>query len=76
MLPAGIVAPVNEKPITVPPAVDKLNPFASALPPETASTLTPDKVNWKPAIGNSLFILISIVPDSKSTSPQPILYPG
>ena len=31
----GIVAPVNENPSIVLPPVERLNPFDSALPPET-----------------------------------------
>ena len=58
-LPAGITAPVNEKPKTVEvPAVTE-KPFAAAAPPAAPSTVTPLTLNWNPAISASLEYKIS-----------------
>ena len=53
-LPAGIVAPVKEKPRTTDELVETVNPEVSAAPPEADKTAGPDTLNWKPAIGTSL----------------------
>ena len=57
-LPAGITAPVNEKPNTVWLAVTE-KPFAAASPPAAPSTVTPLTLNWNPAISASLEYKIS-----------------
>ena len=43
--PIGIVAPVNEKPITVVPEVVTLNPLLAALPPDAPVIFIPVKLN-------------------------------
>ena len=57
-LPAGIAAPVNEKPKVVGPAVT-IKPFAAAAPPAALSTVTPLTLNWKPAIATLLEYITS-----------------
>ena len=52
--PAGIVAPLKEKPRTTDALVETVNPASSAAPPEADRTVGPDTLNWKPAIATSL----------------------
>ena len=67
-MPAGIVAPVNENPNTVPVApTETLKPAASAEPPAAEAPVSPEIENWNPATTSSLFIKISI--DVSVTSP-------
>ena len=47
--PAGTVAPVNEKPNTVDPAVDTWNPASAAAPPSAMLAVAPSISNWNPA---------------------------
>ena len=49
LLPAATVAPLNEKPITVEPPVDTVNPASPAAPPEPPVNVRPVTSNWKPA---------------------------
>ena len=59
-MPTGIVAPVNENPITVSPLAESINPLASAEPPEAPVIFKPEISNWKPAMGTSFVRRISI----------------
>ena len=61
--PAGTVAPVNEKPKTVDPPADTVNPAKAASPPEALETLAPSTSNWNPAISYSELYKTS--PESK-----------
>ena len=50
--PAGITAPVNEKPNTVLPPKLTVKPLSAAAPPD--APVTPSTSNWNPAISTSL----------------------
>ena len=53
-LPAGIEAPVKEKPSTVVDPAETVNPLAAASPPEALTTVAPVTLNWNPPISISL----------------------
>ena len=53
-LPAGIVAPTNEKPRTVEPPEETVKPFSAAAPPDALTSVTPSTLNWKPPISIEL----------------------
>jgi len=48
--PAGTELPVNEKPRTVEPPVDTVNPASAASPPLALLTVVPSILNWKPPV--------------------------
>ena len=43
--PAGIVAPLNENPSTVPPPAETVNPADAASPPDAPETEVPSTSN-------------------------------
>ena len=45
LLPAGITLPVNEKPKTVSPPVDTVNPASAARPPDAPLQFAPTTSN-------------------------------
>ena len=50
--PAGIEAPLNEKPNTVLPPVDTVKPASAAAPP--VALIIPSTLNWNPPISSLL----------------------
>ena len=80
--PAGITAPVNEKPNIVEPPADTVNPASAAEPPAALEAVVPSTLNWNPAISvselyrtspskrNTLLIGKS-QPSSTTSSPPP-----
>ena len=51
--PAGITAPVNEKPNIVEPPADTVNPASAAEPPAAPEAVVPSTLNWNPAMSVS-----------------------
>ena len=70
--PAGIVAPVNEKPITVSDPVETVNPASSAAPPKAPVSAKPETLNWKPATELPKSYKISKLPE-ESNAPNETL---
>ena len=71
-LPAGISELVNEKPTTVVPPVDTVNPASPAAPPEAPDNDKPVTSNWKPATGPPKSYVTSKLPEA-SNAPKPKL---
>ena len=68
--PAGIDEPVNEKPKTVEPPEETVNPASPAAPPLALISSAPSTLNWKPAISASLSYKTSNV-NSVHVDPSP-----
>ena len=52
--PAGITAPLNEKPRTVPSSDETVKPASAAAPPDSEVLVALSILNWNPLISVSL----------------------